>query len=81
MTYSFDLLCFEPSRREVAGTFAQLYVKTHTGDKKGNILITPRCVSSAEVDEQIERLREELEIIRRKAKQKFVKSRQIEQSG
>ncbi len=54
MTYSLDLLFLESSEKQVVGgPIAQLCVKTHTSDGKGNILITPRCVSFGEVVEQL----------------------------
>lgn len=75
MTYSLDLLFLKPSKGELPGPpLAQIYVKTHTSDEKGYIFITPHCVSLREVEGEIGRLKEELEIIRKKAKQKFAKA-------
>jgi hypothetical protein len=74
MTYSLDLLFREPSKGELPGpSIAQIYVKTHTSDEKGHIFITPHCVSMREFEEQIDRLKKELETLRKKANQKFSK--------
>jgi len=74
MTYSLDLIFHKPSKGEHRGPgMAQIYIKSHSSDKKGHIFITPSCVSLREFEEQIDRLKEELEIIRKKAKQKFAK--------
>lgn len=74
MTYSLDVIFRKPSKGEISGpVMAQVYVKSHTRDKKGYILITPDCVSLREIEEQVNRLKEELEIIRKKAKEKLAK--------
>ena len=74
MTYSLDLMFRKPSKGDLPDpSIAQVYVKTHSSDEKGHIFITPHCVSLREVEKQLERLKEELEIIRKKAKQKFAK--------
>jgi hypothetical protein len=70
--YSFDLIFLKPLKNELHGpVIAQIYVKAYSSDKKGHIFITPDCVSWREFEEQIDRLKKELEIIRKKAKQKF----------
>jgi hypothetical protein len=71
MTHSLDLTFHEPSRGKPGARIAQIYVKAHSEDENGNILITPQCVSWREFEEQIDRLKEELDMIARKAKQKF----------
>jgi Fe-S-cluster containining protein len=72
MTHSLDLLFLKPLKGQLPGPpLAQIYIKTYTRDKKGYISITPHCVSLREVEGEINRLKEELEIIRKKAKQKF----------
>lgn len=74
MTHSLDLLFLEPSTNDFPGPrIAQIYLKTHSSDKKGNILITPQCVSMGDFDGEIERLMRELEVIREKGKRKFSK--------
>ena len=74
MTYSLDVIFRKPSKGELSGhVMAHVYVKSHTRDKEGYVLITPDCVSLREIEEQINRLKEELEIIRTKAKEKFAK--------
>jgi len=74
MTYSLDLMFREPSKGDHPGSsIAQIYVTTHTSDEKGHIFITPHCVSMREFEEQIDRLKQELETIRKKANQKFKK--------
>lgn len=74
MTCSLDVIFRKPSKDELPGpVMAQVYVKSHTRDKEDYILITPYCVSLIEIEEQINRLKEELEIIRKKAKEKFAK--------
>lgn len=75
MTYSLDLLFSKPLKGQLLGPpLAQIYVKTHTGDEKGHILITPHCFSLREFEEQIDRLKEELETIRKKAREQFARS-------
>jgi hypothetical protein len=78
MGYTFDLFFKEPSKEGVSGhRIAQICInhcsKTEKGAMKGAILITPECITMKELDEQIDRLKEELEIVREKARQKFSK--------
>lgn len=74
MTYSLDLLFREPSRDGLPGPrIAQIYLRPHPTDEKRNILITPHCVSMTELKGQIERLKGELEVIRKKGKSEFGK--------
>jgi uncharacterized small protein (DUF1192 family) len=74
MTYSLDLIFRKPSKGDLPGPgIARIYIKTHTRDKEGHISITPNCVSMRELEEQIECLKQELETIKKKAKQKFAK--------
>ena len=76
MTYSFDLMFREPSKGDLPGpSIAQIYVKTHASDEKGHIFITPHCVSMREFEGQIDRLKQELETLRKKANQKFSKKK------
>ena len=74
MTNSLDLMFREPSKGDRLGSsIAQIYIKDHSTDEKGNILITPYCVSMREFEQEIDRLKQELETIKKKAKQKFTK--------
>lgn len=71
MTRSLDLEFGKPSKNDLPGpTNAYIYVKTYSCEKD-QIFITPDCVTLRELDEQIDRLKKELEEIRKKAKQKF----------
>ena len=73
MTYSFDLDFTKPKETGLpVPPRAAIYIKRHTKDERGRIFITPQdCESMEEFDRQINRLKEELEDIRKKAKQKF----------
>jgi hypothetical protein len=74
MAYSFELLFKKPDKKKghlPGPPLAQVYVNTHSKDAEEHILITPQCLSFAEINYQIDRLIKELEDIRKKAKQKF----------
>ena len=71
MTYSLDLRFRKPPKGHHSRPLAQIYVKTHSSDENGYIFITPECVSLRNVEEQIDRLKKELETIRKKARRKF----------
>ena len=74
MTHSLDLMFRKPSRHGLPGPrIAQIYLKSHSTDEKGHVLITPHCVSMTEFEGQIERLKSELEMIKKKATQEFGK--------
>ena len=74
MTYSFDVLFRESSKENPpVGIFAQIYVKRNSSDKDGRILIAHDCASIGEFEELIERLKRELDDLKKKAKQKFAK--------
>ena len=74
MTSSFDLLFLKRTKGMLAGPpLAKIFIKPYPSDIKreyeGNhIFITRRCDSLMEVEEEIDRLKKELEIIRKKAK-------------
>jgi hypothetical protein len=71
---SLDLMFRKPSKGQPPGPgIAHIYVRTYSGNKKGDIFITPDCFSMRELEEQIERLKRELETIRKKANRKFPK--------
>jgi hypothetical protein len=75
MTYLLDLLFRKPSKGQLAGPpIAQIYVKIHGRDEEGHVLVTPRCVSLKEIEEEIDRLKKELEVIRKKAKRNFAEA-------
>jgi hypothetical protein len=72
-TYSVDLL-FQNDRESQPPhpPRAFIYLKTKVQQtENGLFTLTPDCVSMQEMDYQIERLHEELEIIRKKARAKF----------
>lgn len=72
MAYSLDLLFRIPTENDLPGpSIANIYIKTHTIDKNGHIFITPDCVSQKEIEEQIDRLKEELDTIRKEVHKKF----------
>jgi hypothetical protein len=80
MTSSFDLLFLKRSKEMLAGPpLAKIFIKPYPSDikreyEKNHIFITRRCDSLMEVEEEIERLKKELEIIRKKAKRKFAEA-------
>lgn len=68
MTYSLELGFRSAGAAPALG---QIYIKTHTQDEDGLILISPHCVSFIELNYQVDRLIKELEDIRVRAKRKF----------
>lgn len=50
---------------------AQIFVKSHTVNSRGNICLTPLSMSFTDFEEQITRLESELKELRNKAKQHF----------
>ncbi len=73
MTFSLDLDFVKPGKGDRPfKPYAQVYVKSHTkDDSRGLILVTPDCVTMQELDCEIDRLRKELESIRKKGKRRF----------
>lgn len=72
MTYSFDLLFFDPKKEGRPGSpRAQIYAKTYSRDEKGRVYIGPICVGLSEIEAQCNRLTKEIESIRKKARGKF----------
>ncbi len=68
MTFSLGLLFRAHSKEELPGPpLAQIYVKNKTED----MFITSNCFSLKEIEAEIDRLKNELESIGRKAKRKF----------
>ena len=60
-------------------SFGHIYVKAYGSSPRGQsgrsdyVLLTPECMTQAELDEQIDRLIRELEQIRTLGKKKFAK--------
>jgi hypothetical protein len=52
---------------------AAVYAKTYTTDERGLIMLTPGCENLHEIEVEIERLQNELEVIRSKARREFSK--------
>lgn len=72
--YSLDLAVLNPSGKEPLGpTIAQIYIKTHSRDDKSMLYISPQCVSLSEIEAQCDRLVEEIENKRKKARRQFKK--------
>ena len=73
-TYSLDLQFLSPYRVK-KGAFghasAHVWVKTYSTTEEGRVLITPECASLAELEYHIDRLKGELEEIRKAAKREF----------
>ena len=73
MTHSLDLDFVKPKKKELPGPpRAHIYVKSYSKSNRDFIFITPNCVSIVELEHEIDRLRKELEDIRKKARRKFV---------
>lgn len=71
-TYSLELDFRKPSEGDLTGpAIAQVYIKTHSIDKKGLSFIIPQCVSFQEFDYEISLLEKELKALRIKAKRNF----------
>ena len=76
MAYALDLIFREPSKKDLPGkSFAQICITGLTHEEEGHTLISPRCVCMKEIEEQIEYIKHDLEIIKKKAKQKFAKNK------
>jgi len=75
MTYSLDLYFVKPEKKFPGPPRANIYVKTHSQDEGGPILITPNCLNLAELEYEIKRLQKELNDILKKAKRKFADAR------
>lgn len=76
MTYSLGLQFqdFSKDALRVYDVVAQIYIKSHSSDGTGRMFITPNCVSIWEFEHEIDRLKQELETIKKEAKKKFEKS-------
>ena len=72
MTWNLDLYFRSPKKDEHIFTpFGHIRVKRCLKDKQGRIFLTPDCLTKREIDEQVDRLIQELEDVRKKAKKKF----------
>lgn len=71
MMNSLDLLFIKPNKKELISPIVKIYVKTFTRDKSDEVLITPNCVTLKELEYEIDRLKKELEYIRKKAARVF----------
>ncbi|MBA7570404.1 hypothetical protein ES708_12154 [subsurface metagenome] len=72
MTYSLDFDFVKPRKTELPGPpRVHIYVKSYSESTRGFIFITPDCVSIRELEYEIDRLKKELEDIRKKARRKF----------
>lgn len=72
MTYRFDLRFISPKKGDPPFTpKCYLYVKHGGVDEKGAQAITPTDMTESEIDEQIDKLIDELETLRKKAKKKY----------
>lgn len=76
-TLTLDLLFLEPGKGDPLGpTISHLYVKHH-GRKKYKgvsadlILLGAECFSIIEIESEIKRLQNELEVLRKKARKKY----------
>jgi len=74
-TYSLDLQFLSPYPLKKGGlpghAIAHVAVKSFSSTEDGPPLITPECVTLGELEYQIDRLKEELEEIRKAAKKSF----------
>jgi hypothetical protein len=83
-TYTLDLLFLAPPEDALAGP-AVSHVSVKTWHKGGYeiedepSLLTPQCMGPSEIDHQINRLKDELEVIRTKAHKKYAAYRRLEE--
>ena len=73
MSYSLDLDVLKSTVGDVPAPSVRVYVKAYGSDESGLIYITPECVSIPELDSEIDRLKEELEEIRKRGRREFTK--------
>ena len=83
-TYTLDLLFLAPPEDALPGpAISHVSVKTwHKGGYKIQNeppLLTPQCMGPTEIDNQIDRLKDELEAIRAKAHRKYAAYRRLEE--
>jgi len=73
MAGSLDLDVLKSGEGDISSPGVRVYVKTYDSDERGFIYITPECVSIQELDSEIDRVKKELEEIRKRAKREFTK--------
>jgi hypothetical protein len=73
MACSLDLDVLKSGEGDIPAPCVRVYVKAYGSDERGLIYITPECVSIQELDSEIDRLKKELEEIRKRAKREFTK--------
>ena len=73
MAYSLDLDALKSAEGDISAPSVRVYVKAYGSDERGLIFLTPECVSSTELDAEIDRLKEELEEIRKRGRREFTK--------
>lgn len=77
---NFDLLFLKRKKEMLGGPpLAKIFIKPYPSDIKkeyegDHIFVTRRCDSLMEAEEEIDRLKKELEIVRKKAKRKFAEA-------
>ncbi|MGE5892783.1 MAG: hypothetical protein ACM34I_01890 [bacterium] len=75
MPYSFDLAMRIHGEGDAPFTpEAHIFVKNYTRDERGLLFITPECENLSELEAEIDRLHEELERIRTRARREFSKT-------
>jgi hypothetical protein len=75
---SLDLMFRKPSKNQHKGQgIAHIYVRTYSGNSEGEIFITPDCFSMRDLEGEIDRLKKELELIKKKAQQEFAKAEKM----
>jgi len=75
----FDELDFVLSAKDALPNppMSHIFVKTSTSSKEGLIFLTPPCVSAVELEEQVKRLKKELDDILTIGKKKYAKQANI----
>lgn len=68
MNNNIDLFCEDNG---VLGKSAKIWVAGHSGDDEGNIFISYRCIGVKEVQQEIERIKHELNVILKQSERFF----------
>ena len=73
--YSLDLSFISGKPRKPDGLrhhpIAQVYLKTYTSNSRGRHYLTPQCANLREIELEIDRLKNGLEQIKKKARKRF----------